>query len=605
MFQTTLFLLLLLLGLQALTPALALTYQAGITITGQPASQQFEPRYRDDAESTLQGKLAQDPANTSIRADLGLIQAERFKLDAAEANAKKVLATEPSNTVALLTLGKVAWYRTSSSNMVYRSQRREYLNKALSHFQQAAESDKQRPETYNFLGRVKQELGQYSEARKEYEVALAMDPNYADALVNLASLSLEEKKPTETLRLANKAIQLNSGHDGAHYLKGAALLELGMVNRAVDELGIAIDSLNTALSLNRNSAPIHTVMGKAYEAQGNIAAALTHYRKALQIAPEHTEVVEQLVSLLQRRGDDDQALLELKSAISLQPTQQALLQQAGELALSADKPEQAVDYYRRLLKLAPDNAEASKGLATALLRQAQRDAASDIVDGGNGLWLAEQQLTEALRLTPDNLSLHLALAKVQRASGAVAMPAERIARLVSLPAVNNTQRLQQAEGLMLLGRFDEAQQRINAITQALPSLPAEQQMTLANSLLEMGSLAQAKQVYGTVLANEPNNVLAERGVARVERRQQKAMQSLQAARNLNAWYSAGKRKQAVALYEEALERNPWAASPHVELADVLRKAGSKQAARLHYQAYLTLSPKLPDERRRQIERFMR
>jgi tetratricopeptide (TPR) repeat protein len=585
---------------------LALTYKAGVSITGQPANQQFEPRFREEAEGTLMEQLSADPSNTASRSQLALVQAERFKLDAAEANAKKVLATDSKNTLALLTLGKVAWYRTSSSNMVYRSQRRELLNRAVSYFNQAAETDKQRPETYNFLGRVKQELGQYSDARKEYEVALAMDASYADAYVNLASLSLEEGKPAEALRLATKAISLNSGHDGAHYLKGAALLELGSVNRAVEELSTAIDSLNTALSLNRNSAPIHTVMAKAYEAQGNLAAALTHYRKALQISPEHSEAVEQLVNLLHSRGDDELALIELKNALSIQPLNQGMLMQAGQLALSADQSEQAVHYYKRVLKLSPDNADAAKGLATALLRQAQREASTDIIEGGsNGLWLAEQQLTEALRLAPDNLSLHLALTKVQRAGGAVSLPYDKLTRLVALPATTQTQRLQQAEALMILGRFDEAQARINTVTASSTEASKETTLTVANALLEMGALAQAKQVYANLLAQEPSNVLAERGVAKVERRQGKASQSLLAARNANKWYSATSRKQAMALYEEALERNPWLSGAHIELADLLRKQGNVAAARVHYKAFLTLQPKLAAEKRRQIERLMR
>ncbi|HWM69640.1 MAG TPA: tetratricopeptide repeat protein [Steroidobacteraceae bacterium] len=58
----------------------------------------------------------------------------------------------------------------------------EYYSSALTRFQQAAQTNPQMPEAWNYVGYTNRHLGNYDAALTAYERALSLKPGYADAL---------------------------------------------------------------------------------------------------------------------------------------------------------------------------------------------------------------------------------------------------------------------------------------------------------------------------------------------------------------------------------------------------------------------------------------
>jgi tetratricopeptide (TPR) repeat protein len=58
----------------------------------------------------------------------------------------------------------------------------EYYSSALTRFQQAAQTNPQMPEAWNYVGYTNRHLGNYDAALTAYEQALSLKPGYADAL---------------------------------------------------------------------------------------------------------------------------------------------------------------------------------------------------------------------------------------------------------------------------------------------------------------------------------------------------------------------------------------------------------------------------------------
>ncbi|MEA3182211.1 MAG: hypothetical protein QOI59_5734 [Gammaproteobacteria bacterium] len=58
----------------------------------------------------------------------------------------------------------------------------EYYSSALARFQQAAQTNPQMPEAWNYVGYTNRHLGNYDAALTAYEQALSLKPGYADAL---------------------------------------------------------------------------------------------------------------------------------------------------------------------------------------------------------------------------------------------------------------------------------------------------------------------------------------------------------------------------------------------------------------------------------------
>lgn len=78
--------------------------------------------------------------------------------------------------------------------------------------------------------------GKLSEAADLLETALAVDPRNRSAFVDLARVAKQQKLFGKTIRLANEALQLEPNDLDALEVQGEAMVELGAIPRARENL---------------------------------------------------------------------------------------------------------------------------------------------------------------------------------------------------------------------------------------------------------------------------------------------------------------------------------------------------------------------------------
>lgn len=78
--------------------------------------------------------------------------------------------------------------------------------------------------------------GKLSEAADLLETALAVDPRNRSAFVDLARVAKQQKLFGKTIRLANEALQLEPNDLDAIEIQGEAMVELGALPRARENL---------------------------------------------------------------------------------------------------------------------------------------------------------------------------------------------------------------------------------------------------------------------------------------------------------------------------------------------------------------------------------
>ena len=110
------------------------------------------------------------------------------------------------------------------------------------------------------------------DARDAYERALQLDPNHADAHVNLGRLLHEQRAPAAAEKHYRAALEADPNHPIAAF-----------------NLGVALEDL------------------------GRIADAARAYERALEIDPENADAHYNLAGLLEKRGDKAGAVRELKA----------------------------------------------------------------------------------------------------------------------------------------------------------------------------------------------------------------------------------------------------------------------------------------------------
>lgn len=136
---------------------------------------------------------------------------------------------------------------------------------------------------YINLGKRLMDRSLYEKALKEFESALAMDPDNVEAQIELGNTLLYLKKADQALKLFKSALILNKRSTRAKIGLGRAYRMLGENENALSALGAVIIPCP-------DSALIHLEMGKIYESIGNKDEALKNYKASAECYIKQTKL---------------------------------------------------------------------------------------------------------------------------------------------------------------------------------------------------------------------------------------------------------------------------------------------------------------------------
>jgi tetratricopeptide (TPR) repeat protein len=144
---------------------------------------------------------------------------------------------------------------------------------------------------HNNLGSALLKIGSVDEAIAQYQKALQIKPDFAEAHNNLGNALLKMGNVDEAIAQYQKALQIKPDSAEAHNNLGTALIHKG----SVDE---AIVHYQKALQIKSDSAAVRNNLDKALLQKRKVDEAITHYQKALQIKPDSPDVLNNLAWLL-------------------------------------------------------------------------------------------------------------------------------------------------------------------------------------------------------------------------------------------------------------------------------------------------------------------
>lgn len=248
--------------------------------------------------------------------------------------------------------------------------------KALAAAEALVRKDPTQPVGPATRGAVYMAMGEIEPARKSFEQALALDPDFPAALYALARIDMSERNFTSARERYQKMLARTPQAEPA-LLGTADVLEATGAPAAE-----IVAALERAIAANPNAVASRVALVNYYARQKNWKAALTAAQAAQAAIPDSA------------------------------PIQDAL----GQVQQAAGEPNQAMETYTRLSKLRPDD-------PTPLLRLASLQATQKNYDA------ALVSLEAARRAAPDNASTWLAQATVYRDSGRMAAGLEEARRL--------------------------------------------------------------------------------------------------------------------------------------------------------------------------------
>jgi tetratricopeptide (TPR) repeat protein len=203
--------------------------------------------------------------------------------------------------------------------------------------------------------------------------AVALNPSYLDAQVQIGVLLNEAGKHEEALRALETALAINPKSFDALYYRGSVLTDL----RRFDD---ATKALNAALSLRPDNHFAHHALGNTLAKARRDDEALEEYRKALELAPASLEAHRDYNALTWEMGRAD---LTLKSyAVARErigETPDLLLAEANQ-RLRHEEGEAAENLLRRAHDIAPQRSDIANALARALTLRKKFDEGVALLD---------------------------------------------------------------------------------------------------------------------------------------------------------------------------------------------------------------------------------
>lgn len=241
------------------------------------------------------------------------------------------------------------------------------------------------------LGRARALLAQDPEkpqaALPDLEAAVAGDPSYIDAYLELAALQIELEEPRAALRTLEKA--------EAH-LPASALFELyrAQAYLASGEPKRALASARAANQLDPALLPAYRMIGEALQATGDLPASIEPLSAYLYYIPNDAAAWAWLAGAQYEEGETAGALRALDHSLKLDSNQQDARMLRGFLLLDAKRAEEALEDFEAVLRSSPDIFAASMGSAQALIALSYPGDAYQQIEASKRLAVSDVQQAE-------------------------------------------------------------------------------------------------------------------------------------------------------------------------------------------------------------------
>ena len=426
--------------------------------------------YANKAIQEYRLAIDNDPNSDYLNAGLAELYAKTGRMQDAVQEAQDILKRDGNNLEAHRLLGRI--YLRSLGDTQSGTQSQEVLKQAIGEYEQIVKLDPKSVEDHLLLGRLYRMNNELLKAENEFKTAVSIQPQSEEAVTMLAYLYNEEGDTTRALQVLN-AIP-------APARTAKVYSALGYSYEQSKDYKNAIDAYKHSVDLDKDN--LDSVRGLAQNLMndGQTDAALEQYRLIAESDPSDAQSYMRIAEIYRRNGKYDQALDSLKKASTIVPdslelqyniavideaqgkyddaiqtltqlltksehsdgqydsseknNRSVFLERLGTVYREANKPQLAVDTFRKMIPLGDDNAirgyqqiietyrdNKQWQLATASAEEAAKKfpadrslqlvAASQRADTGDAD-AALATVKAMLKGTPDDRDIYIALAQM-------------------------------------------------------------------------------------------------------------------------------------------------------------------------------------------------
>ena len=234
---------------------------------------------------------------------------------------------------------------------------------------------------HNNLGELYLRSGRpEQEAIAEYREALRLQPNYLDAICNLANSLATLGQPDEAIGILQTALRVRFDYAPTH-------TALGQVYYSTGDFETAAACFRRALTISPGYAYAHNNLGVILTKFGKAGEAVAHFRQALAKISSYPDAHYNYGNALLQLGRIDEAKLQFEQTLSLKPNYPEAHNNLGGILFRLNRPSEAMAHFAEAVRLRPTYADARNNLGV-MLYQSGKTAEAIL------------QFEEALRINP-------------------------------------------------------------------------------------------------------------------------------------------------------------------------------------------------------------
>jgi predicted O-linked N-acetylglucosamine transferase (SPINDLY family) len=283
-----------------------------------------DPKRLEEAEQVLRAAIAVSPRAANVYCDLGTVLFDLKRFEDARACQEKGIALNPNFAMALTNLGNTLMhlalplealelherairlkpdYADAYCNRGMVELRIWHSEQALQSFERALAFQPNHQEALAGRGIALLEMRNYAAAETALNAALAMKPGNAKVLAHRARLHLRLMRLDQAERDVEAALAL------APTLE-LALREKALVSILLHKPTPAMAACKKLLEQNPKSEIAISLMGSCFASFGEIATAIEHFDRALELKPDFEDAINRKIFALDFLPEADFAILQ-------------------------------------------------------------------------------------------------------------------------------------------------------------------------------------------------------------------------------------------------------------------------------------------------------
>lgn len=225
------------------------------------------------------------------------------------------------------------------------------VEEALTDIRTAMNFDSTKTEYFLTLSDIYFAQGKVKNCKQAIQKSLKLDPDYAEADLKYAELSLYFKEYDTTMFYINKALAVDKINAKAYFMKGMTYKEKGDTAKAVSNFQTAVDQ-------DGDYYHAYIQLGLIFSARHNKLAE-DYFNNAIKLNPKSTEARYGLAMYFQENGKSGDAITQYDSIIKINPKYKNAFYNLGYINLvELSRYDEAIRYFTKAIAIDGKYAEA-------------------------------------------------------------------------------------------------------------------------------------------------------------------------------------------------------------------------------------------------------